>query len=226
MSTFSIGEWLVDPDSNSLIRGNERRQLEPRAMDVLHVLCRHANRIVSSRELLETCWENTLCGDNSLHKIIAQLRRVLGDKATTPVYIETIWKRGYRVKAALNFAEARIAASDSTSTVRRRQNDRRRKILPHIHTPDALNAGEQNIETLIISLAQALSAGGQATSIDTAANSAPVHLSVRPRRFQTLLCSNSISDSERAIFLKVLGQLTYDIINSPLRDTEDQRSGP
>lgn len=65
-------------------------------MEVLLALCKRANTVVSSDELLEQCWGGVPSGDNPVHKTIAQLRSLLGDNTKSPIYIETIRKRGYR----------------------------------------------------------------------------------------------------------------------------------
>lgn len=98
---FRFGEWQIEPDSNILHNGNERNQLEPRAMDVLRYLCRHAGAVIPAEELLQACWGNIELGDNPVHKAITQLRRALGDSSTEPRFIETIRKRGYRAIAAV-----------------------------------------------------------------------------------------------------------------------------
>ncbi|MEC5218930.1 DNA-binding winged helix-turn-helix (wHTH) protein/tetratricopeptide (TPR) repeat protein/energy-coupling factor transporter ATP-binding protein EcfA2 [Actimicrobium sp. GrIS 1.19] len=103
---FRFGDWQVSPSTNSLRRGAERLQMEPRAMDVLVALCERAGVVVSVDELLQLCWGSTLYGDNPVHKTVAQLRRLLVDSATAPVYIETIRKRGYRAIAAVEFGSA------------------------------------------------------------------------------------------------------------------------
>lgn len=102
-SSFFLGDWQVDPGSNSLRLGKRLRQLEPKAMDVLLYLCRRSGEVVSSDELLDACWPGSDTGDNPLHKIINQLRRALDDKAGDPSFIETIRKRGYRVVADVRF---------------------------------------------------------------------------------------------------------------------------
>jgi len=102
---FLFGEWLVDPSTNSIHQSGERKQMEPRAMEVLVVLCRAAGKIVSADELLAQCWRTDVYGDNPVHKILAQLRRLLGDTATAPSYIETVRKRGYRTLAPISFDE-------------------------------------------------------------------------------------------------------------------------
>ena len=100
---FFFGEWQVDPNSNSVNLGKKNKQLEPKAMDVLILLCQRSGEVLSSDDIVDHCWPDSDIGDNPLHKIINQLRRALEDKATAPRYIETIRKRGYRTLADVNF---------------------------------------------------------------------------------------------------------------------------
>ncbi|HEY0924020.1 winged helix-turn-helix domain-containing protein [Rheinheimera pacifica] len=102
-STFFFGEWQVEPAANTLRRGKQLQQLEPKAMDVLVLLCQHSGEVLSSDDIVSHCWPDTDTGDNPLHKTINQLRRALGDTATSSSYIETIRKRGYRTLAEVRF---------------------------------------------------------------------------------------------------------------------------
>lgn len=72
-------------------------------MDVLLALCNARGAVVSAEQLLEQCWGSIVNSDSSLHKNVAQLRRLLGDDAKSPEYIETIRMRGYRAVAAIDF---------------------------------------------------------------------------------------------------------------------------
>jgi DNA-binding winged helix-turn-helix (wHTH) protein/energy-coupling factor transporter ATP-binding protein EcfA2 len=101
--TFFFGEWQVDPSANTLRLGKQLIQLEPKAMDVLVLLCQNAGEVLSSDEIVSACWPQTEVGDNPLHKIITQIRKALGDSATSSSYIETIRKRGYRTLAQVTF---------------------------------------------------------------------------------------------------------------------------
>lgn len=108
LQCFQFGAWFVNPAKQSLHDGKQERHLEPRAMDVLVALCRRPHVVISADELLEQCWATTLYGDNPVHKVIAQLRRELGDDPVIPIYIETIRKRGYRT-----LAEVRLLSGHS-----------------------------------------------------------------------------------------------------------------
>tara|TARA_Y100000782_G_scaffold113441_1_gene146115 strand:+ start:14327 stop:17578 length:3252 start_codon:yes stop_codon:yes gene_type:complete len=105
MSTalFFVGEWQVTPSTNSIRRGEQVKHLEPKAMDVLLLLCEKQGELLTSEEIISHCWPNVALGDNPLHKVITQLRKAFDDKASNPQYIETIRKRGYRVIANINF---------------------------------------------------------------------------------------------------------------------------
>ncbi|MFS1440128.1 diguanylate cyclase [Shewanella sp. 10N.286.48.A6] len=110
---FFFGDWQVDPNSNALRQGKKTKQLEPKAMDVLLLLCQQQGEVLSSDDIVNQCWPEADIGDNPLHKVINQLRRALGDKATEPSYIETIRKRGYRTLAKVNFPIGHETVADS-----------------------------------------------------------------------------------------------------------------
>jgi DNA-binding winged helix-turn-helix (wHTH) protein len=94
-SPFLIGDWIVDPRRRAISRRGEVRVLEPRHMDVLCALAARPGAVLSTEELLDTCWHGGFLGDNPVHKSVAMLRRALGDDARSPRFIATIRKRGY-----------------------------------------------------------------------------------------------------------------------------------
>lgn len=100
---FYLGEWQVDAASNTLSLGKIKRTIEPKAMDVLLLLCQQQGDVVSADDIVAQCWPNAPTGDNPVHKTITQLRKALDDKASAPLFIETIRKRGYRIIAPVQF---------------------------------------------------------------------------------------------------------------------------
>jgi DNA-binding winged helix-turn-helix (wHTH) protein/TolB-like protein/cytochrome c-type biogenesis protein CcmH/NrfG len=98
---FCIGDWLADAATNELRRGDEVVRLEPRAMDLLAVLADRAGAVVSRDELFAAAWPGVVVGDEALSQVVTKLRRALGDNPRAPTYIETIAKRGYRLKASV-----------------------------------------------------------------------------------------------------------------------------
>jgi len=67
--------------------------------ELLLVLVRYHDRILEKEFLLESVWPDSFVEQGNISFNINQLRKVLGDDAQTPAYIETIPRRGYRFVA-------------------------------------------------------------------------------------------------------------------------------
>ena len=68
-------------------------------MQLLCVLATQPGKVFSKQELLAQVWPKRVIVDGGLKRAISALRRVLGDSAETPLYIETIPRVGYRLLA-------------------------------------------------------------------------------------------------------------------------------
>jgi DNA-binding winged helix-turn-helix (wHTH) protein/WD40 repeat protein len=98
-ASFRVGDWLVEPRLNRLIRGDESIQIELKMMDVLVCLAAKAGELVTRREITDTVWATEYITEKTLTRAVAELRRTLGDDAKDPRYIETIHRKGYRLIA-------------------------------------------------------------------------------------------------------------------------------
>lgn len=101
-SDFRVGDWLVEPSSNSISRNGAPVRLEPKVMEVLVCLAEHAGETLPKEKLLQAVWPDTFVTDDALKHCISELRRVFNDDARNPRVIQTIAKRGYRFIAAVN----------------------------------------------------------------------------------------------------------------------------
>ena len=99
---FRLGEWLVQPSLNRLSRGSEGVHIRPKLMDVLSFLAQHAGEVVSKDEIIAAVWARQYMAESVLTRSIAELRRILGDNAAEPRFVETITKRGYRLVAPVD----------------------------------------------------------------------------------------------------------------------------
>lgn len=97
-----IGEWVFDPPSRRLLAGTDERRLSPKAADVLVALAETPHQVWSRDALLERVWPNVIVGEEVLTHAIAELRRSLGDDFRAPAYVETVYKRGYRLRCAVD----------------------------------------------------------------------------------------------------------------------------
>ncbi|MCE5309571.1 MAG: winged helix-turn-helix domain-containing protein [Acidobacteriales bacterium] len=89
----------VQPAAFCVLRDGRHVDLEPKAIRVLLYLIEHRDRAVTKDELVETVWGATAVTDNALTRIIAQIRRELGDDAHHARYIQTLPTMGYRFVA-------------------------------------------------------------------------------------------------------------------------------
>ncbi|MDX5152549.1 MAG: winged helix-turn-helix domain-containing protein, partial [Acidiferrobacterales bacterium] len=76
---FEIGDWVVDPDSGRLRRGDDEVKLEPKVMAVLVYLAQQPGKVFSREELESTVWAGTVVGYDALSNSVIKLRKALGD---------------------------------------------------------------------------------------------------------------------------------------------------
>ncbi len=93
---MKIGECQLDVGRHGVVRDGELHRLEPRDYAVLRHLVDSAPNLVTTRALMRRAWRSKVVGDNALHQSIGRLRRVLGDNARNPIYIQTLPKLGYQ----------------------------------------------------------------------------------------------------------------------------------
>ena len=67
-------------------------------MEVLLALARQPGQVVSRQELEREVWPGRIVTDDAVTNAIGKLRRALDDNPRRPRLIETIAKRGYRLK--------------------------------------------------------------------------------------------------------------------------------
>src|SRR5262245_8416815 len=63
---------------------------------VLRYLVDHPGQLVTKEQVLAAVWPGTYVEEGALTICITELRKVLGDDAKTPRFIETVHGRGYR----------------------------------------------------------------------------------------------------------------------------------
>ena len=86
----------VDPQTFRILKDGNVLPVEPKAFEVLVFLLHHHGRLVEKDELLEAVWKDLYVTPNALTRVIAHLRKTLGDDAKESRYIETVPTRGYR----------------------------------------------------------------------------------------------------------------------------------
>jgi len=93
---YQFGEIRVDAGRFQVFRSGVPVDVEPKALEVLLFLIERRDRLVLKEELLEGVWQDTFVTPNALTRVIAQLRKALGDDAQEARVIETVPRKGYR----------------------------------------------------------------------------------------------------------------------------------
>jgi DNA-binding winged helix-turn-helix (wHTH) protein len=94
---------------------NERVQLTPKGFQLLRHLVEHAGRLVTHEEVIRSVWSRTCVEPEVLKQHVCEIRKVLGDRAKQPRFIETHPRRGYRFIAPVKdsvFLENTTAPGD------------------------------------------------------------------------------------------------------------------
>jgi DNA-binding winged helix-turn-helix (wHTH) protein len=90
-----FGECLLDTDSRQLFRGKEEVHLSPKAFELLMLLVTGRPRALSKRELHEAIWPATFVTDDSLARLITEIRATIGDDAREARFVRTVYGFGY-----------------------------------------------------------------------------------------------------------------------------------
>jgi serine/threonine protein kinase len=101
----------LDLKAGELRGGGETVRLPEKPLRVLLILVDHGGELVTREEIRKRLWPNDTVVDfeHGINTAIKQLRRVLGDSADEPKFIETVPRRGYRLLVPVEL-DAPIAA--------------------------------------------------------------------------------------------------------------------
>jgi cholera toxin transcriptional activator len=115
-----FGVFELDLAAGELRKNGTRLRLQDQPFHVLGLLLERAGDVVTREELRQKLWpaDTFVDFDHSLNTAVNKLRETLGDSASSPRYIETLARRGYRfiapVQNIVGMAEQSSAAAAVT----------------------------------------------------------------------------------------------------------------
>lgn len=113
--TYVFGPFRADRTAYRVARGERILDLTPKLLDLLFYLLEHPATLVTKEQLLDAVWPDANVTDNALAQAVSELREALGDSASSPTYIRTVARRGYRFIAPVEMEpDAGPAAAHST----------------------------------------------------------------------------------------------------------------
>jgi TolB-like protein/Flp pilus assembly protein TadD len=101
VSRVRFGAFELDLASGELRKGEAPIRLQPQPLKVLMLLASRAGQLVSRGEIQKQVWADETFVDfnQGLNYCVRQIRAALCDDAETPLFIETVPRRGYRFVA-------------------------------------------------------------------------------------------------------------------------------
>ena len=107
---FTLGQIEVRPSLREVGRDGRRESIDRRVMQVLVALARARGSVVSRDDLIESCWDGVVVGEDAINNCISRLRKAA--EASGNVFsIETIPRVGYRLRIPENAVAEPSAAS-------------------------------------------------------------------------------------------------------------------
>ncbi len=91
---YEFGQWQIHLGRRELLSCGVPVPIGARAFEVMEVLVRSANEMITKDALMDRIWPGAVVGENTLHVHISAIRQALGqDRAM----LKTASGRGYRL---------------------------------------------------------------------------------------------------------------------------------
>ena len=99
---YEFGPFRVDAQREILLRAGEPVPLTPKTFQILLVLVRHSQEIVTKDDLMKAVWPETFVEEANLSRNIFMLRKALGETPQDHRYVLTVPGRGYRLAESVH----------------------------------------------------------------------------------------------------------------------------
>jgi DNA-binding winged helix-turn-helix (wHTH) protein len=101
-----FGAFELDLEAERLLKNGRSVRLQPQPFRLLRLLISQPGRLVTREEIQAALWKDETFVDfeQGVNFAIKQVREALGDRAESPLYIQTVPKRGYRFVAPVGAA--------------------------------------------------------------------------------------------------------------------------
>jgi DNA-binding winged helix-turn-helix (wHTH) protein len=93
---YRFGDFTIDDGARQLVSNAGELHLSPKAYELLMILVTSRPSVVSKTELQERLWPDTFVQETNIAGLVAEIRRALRDPASTPLFIRTVHRIGYR----------------------------------------------------------------------------------------------------------------------------------
>lgn len=104
-----FGTFQLDTGAGQLLKNGRVVRLKPQPLRLLQLLISRPGELVTRDEIRDLLWGTDTFVDfeQGMNTAVRQIREALGDDAETPIFVETVPKRGYRFIAPVDTGAAR-----------------------------------------------------------------------------------------------------------------------
>ena len=115
-----FGVFEADLEARELRKQGRRMRLQDQPFAMLTMLLERSGNVVTREELRERLWpaDTFVDFDHSLNTAVNKIREVLGDSATSPRFVETVARRGYRFLGEVQWETRGESEAAATGTSR------------------------------------------------------------------------------------------------------------
>lgn len=114
---YGFGPFVVESGAYRLLKNGTVIPVSPKVIDLLLYLVARASVLISKDELFRALWPDVAVTDNALTQVVSELRQALGDDASSPRYVQTVARRGYRFVAPVTIEAPEPSAAGSKSAI-------------------------------------------------------------------------------------------------------------
>ena len=113
-----FGQFEMDERTGELRKDGTKIRLQEQPLQILQILLERPGELVPRDELRKRVWpsDTFVDFDHSLNTAINKVREVLGDSASSPRYVETLARRGYRFIAPVQESTPMESAASGESS--------------------------------------------------------------------------------------------------------------
>jgi PAS domain S-box-containing protein len=137
--------FRLDTAEERVWHGSRPVVLRPKSVALLRYLLDHPGQLLTKNVLLDAIWANTYVSDAVLPSCIREIKQALDDLASTPKFIETVHRRGYRFIAQ----PRRISGAEASL------NDHMR-VRPPVISPESIDTSGGVLARIYDAICQAI----------------------------------------------------------------------
>ena len=151
VESLAFGPFRLDLDNQCVRKHGREIALTPKAFAVLRHLVERRGRLVQKQVLLDAVWPDTVVVDSVLKVVVLEIRKALGETGRGQGFIETLHRRGYRLRdeAGASALPAATAPPPATEPAPRTLVGRQREVAELQRRLDLSLAGRRQLVFVI-----------------------------------------------------------------------------